>query len=182
MLDKIEKSTIPISHKDIERASEESMECIFKLFPIIESISQTLFNSRDGGRAYLKKLGYLKEESNLIYNIFRNGIMHSLKPYIFKYKDGELSWGYGSSSGSGGFRPYYPGYVDSVDSKHNISPEKAFFCVELSKGFFHADLSIDRLVAQIKYDLKERKEKDKRKKINVIVGVKMNKKINDSFF
>jgi hypothetical protein len=175
-LAKIEESTISINYDDIKKATDNSMDIGFKLFPLIDSISINLLG-KPNGRSYLEKLGYSSKESNIIYTIFRNGILHAFNPYHFKYDNGEIIWGLMSSSGSSGFTPHYPGYIDEKNPEFNVPADKAFIYEKISEGIFHASLSLDRLVAQIKYDLTERQKHDVRKTINFVVGQKIQGKV-----
>ncbi len=171
-LNKIEKSTIAVDRNDIERASENSMDIGFKLFPIIDSISLNLLD-KPNGRKYLEALGYSGTESYMMYAIFRNGILHTTNPYSFEFEDGVVSWGLMSSSGSSGFVPHYPGYTDKDDPSFNVPADKAFTFTKLGHREFHVSLSLDSLVAHIRHDLTERQKNDNRENINFIVGQKM---------
>lgn len=171
-LDRIEKSTIFVDRSDMERASENSMDIGFKLFPIIDSIALNLLG-KSNGRKYLKALGYSSNESDMMYSIFRNGIIHTTIPYIFEFEDGAVSWGLMSSSGSSGFVPHYPGYTNKDDPSYNRPADKAFTFSKLGDREFHVSLSLDGLVVQIKHDLTERQKNDKRASIDFIVGQKM---------
>ena len=175
-LNEIENSTISIDEKNIERATNNSMGIGFKLFPLIDSIALTLFK-KTSGRYYLKKLGYSREVVQMIYSVFRNGIIHTLKPYRFEYKDGVITWGLSSSSGSSGFSPYDPGYIDIKNPEFNIPADTAFNYHKFSNSSFHASLSLNILVAQIKYDLNIRQKDDERDLIDIVVGQKINGKI-----
>ncbi len=177
ILSKIEQSTIHTgtTEKDYRDASENSMDIGYRLFPLIDSISLNLLGSLSG-RKYLKKLGYSSMESDMIYSMFRNGFLHGINPYRFKFTDGEISWGLSSSSGSGGFTPHFPGYTDELNPEHNLPADKAFSYIKLDEGLFHASLSLDNLVAHIKYDLTERQKTDNRKTINFVIGQKINQK------
>lgn len=171
-LDLLEKSTMISGDTNTDNNFDKSMDIVYKLFPIIDSVSLTLFGGLTG-RKYLHELGYTKKEAHLIYLIFRNGIMHTLTPYQLRYKNGIVSWGMMSSSGTSGFTPHYPGYKDPSNPEFDEPADKAFECVELKKGVFHASLSIDRLVAEIKYDLTEKQKNDDRVTIDVVVGEKI---------
>lgn len=171
-IDAMEKTITKLSDRDQDLAYEAAMDLGFKLFPIIDSISLNIL-VRSNGREYLKKLGYTGKESEMIYSMFRNGIMHTTNPYEFKFRTGIVSWGLISSSGSGGFTPYFPGYKSEENLKidvPDIPAEKAFTLEKSSDGIIHANLSLDRLAAQIRFDLTERQKTDKRKEINIIVG------------
>lgn len=175
-LDGIEKSTIAVDRKDIERASENSMDIGFKLFPIIDSISLNLLG-KPNGRKYLEDLGYSDTESYMMYAIFRNGILHTTNPYSFEFEDGVVSWGLMSSSGSSGFVPHFPGYTNEDDPSLSIPADKAFTFTKLGNREFHVSLSLDSLVAHIRHDLTERQKNDNRDKIDFIVGQKMAGKV-----
>lgn len=168
-IDSLEKTATYSYGGDSSENFEKSMDIVFKLFPIIDSISLNLFGSLTG-RKYLHVLGYSSKESNLIYTIFRNGIMHTLSPYEVKYKNATVSWGMMSSGGTGGFTPHFPGYKDHVNPQFDEPADKAFECIKFKDGTYHASLSLDTLTAQIKYDLTERQKNDTRTTIKVIVG------------
>lgn len=175
-LDTIERSTISSDVKDQDRAIENSMDIGFKLFPIIESISLNILGKRNA-REYLKKLGYSGMESDIMYSMFRNGMLHTTNPYELKFENGVVSWGLMSSSGSGGFPPHFPGYKNVDNPELNRPSDKAFTYERLSNGDFHASLSLSSLLAQIRYDLTERLKNDKRDKIEIVVGQRINHKI-----
>jgi hypothetical protein len=172
----MEKTIIALGEKDQNLAYEASMDIGFKLFPIIESISLNILGKRNG-REYLKTLDYSGRESDMIYSMFRNGITHSLNPYEFKFENGVVSWGLMSSGGSSGFTPHFPGYKDKNNPDLNMPADKAFTLEKLSDGGFHASLSLDRLVAQIRFDLNERLKTDKRGKIDVVIGQRLSGKV-----
>ena len=175
-LDKIENSTIATDFDDKDRASESSMDIGFKIFPIIDSISLNLLG-KPNGRKYLEALGYSDTESYMMYAIFRNGIMHTTNPYSFEFEDGVVSWGLMSSSGSSGFVRHFPGYVNEDDPSLNVPADKAFTFTKLGDREFHASLSLDSLVAHVRYDLIERQKNDDRANIDFIVGQKMAGKV-----
>lgn len=168
-LDKIEKTTIISDQNGLENARENSIDIGFKLFPILEFVSASILEKQNT-RDYLIELGYTGFEADLIYSMFRNGLLHSSNPYHFEYNNGEISWGLMSSSGSGGFSQHFPGYKNTDDPSLNIEADKAFWIERLSDGNFHASLSLDSLVSQVRHDLKQRKERDKRPIINIVVG------------
>lgn len=171
-LDAIERSTIASSFEDREKASKNSLDIGFKLFPIIDSISLNLFEKLNG-RKYLKKIGYSSMESDMIYSMFRNGFAHGRNPYTFEFDDGEISWGLMSSSGSSGFVPHFPGYFDKTNPEFNMPADKAFTFTKLSKGQYHASLSLSSLLTHIRHDLTERQKADKRMTIEFVVGQKI---------
>lgn len=171
-LDKIESSTIAIDFEDRNRAIENSMDIGFKLFPIIDSISLNLLG-KPNGRKYLEALGYSGRESYMIFAIFRNGILHTTNPYRFEFLDGVVTWGLMSSGGSSGFVPFYPGYADEKNPSFNVSADKAFTFIKLGEGQFHASLSLDVLVAQIKHDLMERQKRDDGASVDFVIGQKI---------
>lgn len=175
-LDSMERSTISLDDKDRDRAIKNSMDIGFKLFPIIESISLNILGKRNC-REYLKRLGYSSMESDMMYSMFRNGMLHTTNPYEFKFENGVVSWGLMSSSGSSGFTPHFPGYKNEDNPELSIPADKAFVYEKLSDDNFHASLSLSGLVAQIKYDLIERLKNDKREKIDVVIGQKINRRI-----
>jgi len=175
-LDRTERSTIAVDRMDIERASENSMDIGFKLFPIIDSISLNLLG-KPNGRKYLEALGYSDTESYMMYAIFRNGLLHTTNPYSFEFEDGVVSWGLMSSSGSSGFVPHFPGYTDEENPRLSVPADKAFTFTKLGDREFHVSLSLDGLVAHIRHDLTERQKNDNRTKIDFIVGQKMIGKI-----
>lgn len=150
-----------------------SMSIGYLLFPLIDAISFTLFNKP--GRTYLEKLGIKK--SYLIYKIFRNGQLHNIDNYILRYDDGEVGWGMGSGGGTGGIRPYDPGYKDDKYPEVNQPPEVVFNYIKLSNGTIHASLHLDRLAALVRYDLEQRMKLDQNDNINLIVGQKFKGKM-----
>ncbi len=168
-LDKMENSTIYSNVEDRSEALENSLDIVFKLFPIIDSISLNLFSGKSG-RKYLKKLGYTPKESQIIYDIFRNGVLHTLSPYTLKYNDGVIICGISSSCGSSGFTTHFPGYHDSKDAKFDKPPDKAFTYAKLKNGLYAAHLSLSVLVAHIRYDLLKRKEEDTRETVEIVIG------------
>ena len=171
-LDQIEKSTISLSKDDMDTASENALDIGFKIFPIIDSIALNLLG-KSNGRKYLESLGYTDKESYMIYAIFRNGILHTTNPYRFEFEDGVISWGLMSSSGSSGFVPHFPGYVDENDPLLSHPADKAFTFTKLTEGVFHATLSLDVLVAHIQYDIKKRQKEDTRDNIEFVTGQKI---------
>lgn len=124
-LEKIEQSTISSSVEDNDLAIENSMAIGFKLFPLIDSVALNLLGKLSG-RKYLEALGYSEKESYMLNAMFRNGILHTTSPYTFKYKDGEISWGLMSSSGSSGFVPHYSGYSSPDNPEFDSPADKAF--------------------------------------------------------
>lgn len=175
-LDAIERSTISLKSEDEDRAFENSMDIGFRLFPLIDSVSLNLLGKLNG-RKYLEKLGYSSMESDMIYSMFRNGMLHGRNPYKFEFDDGEISWELLSSSGSSGFIPHFPGYIDKDNTEFNHPADSAFTYDKLDEGKFHASLSLDSLVSHIRYDLVERKKNDKRETIRFIVGQKIDGKV-----
>ncbi|MEI6327371.1 MAG: hypothetical protein WCO78_04630 [Candidatus Roizmanbacteria bacterium] len=173
-LNMIERSTISVDQADQDRARENSLDIGFKLFPIIESVALNIVGKTT--RAYLKELGYSKIEANLMYSMFRNGLLHNFNPFHYVYDDGEISWGLMSSSGSGGFVPYFPGYK-SDDAEYNVPADKAFTYEKIGQGQVHASLSLDGLLSHVRYDLNERLKKDTRTKIDIVVGKRFFEKI-----
>jgi hypothetical protein len=170
-LDRIEKSTLSKGAGDTN-ATDNALDMGFKLFPIIESISQTLLGKN--GRHYLKSLGYSDQDADMIFRIFRNGHAHGGTNRRLVYDDGkDVNWAMFSSSGSGGFRPHDPGYTSEAFPEDNMPAEKAFEYVGFKDGSAWANLTLDRLAAHIKYDLERRKKADKRKEIDFIVGEKV---------
>ncbi len=166
-LDKIEQSTISTDTSEMK----ESLDIGFQLFPLLDSISYNLFGKNS--RYYLKKLGYTDAEADMIYSMFRNGQLHNANNYRLVYDDGEISWGTSSSGGSGGFIPYNPGYESEEFPEDNMPAEKAFEYIDFEDGTYHASLQLDRLCAQLKYDLEKRKENHKDETIDFIVGQKI---------
>lgn len=171
-LDRIEQSTISNDFEDRDRASENAMDIGFRLFPIIDSIALNLLGKLNG-RKYLKRLGYSSKESDMIYTMFRNGMMHGRNPYRVEYDDGEVSWGLMSSSGSSGIVPHFPGYTDPKNPQFNHPADKAFTYTKLSEGLYHASLSLTSFLSHIRYDLIERQKNDERDTIEFIVGQKI---------
>jgi len=161
----MEKMTLTLSPDD----DNDSLEIGFKLFPLIESISYSLFGKN--GRYYLRKLGYSRQEADVIYSVFRNGHAHTGSNYRLIYDDGEVSWGMMSSGGSDGkFRPFDPGYKSVDYPQDNYEAEKPFDYFEEPDGTYHAILQLDRLAAQIRHDLINRKSTDNSQTKSIIVG------------
>lgn len=165
-IDKIERSTISTGPGDTT-ASDNALDIGFKLFPIIDSVSFNLYGKN--GRHYLKKLGYSDLDADLMYSMFRNGQLHNANTYRLVYDDGEISWALSSSSGSGGFTPHDPGYIDQENPEDNVPADSAFDFENIG-GTYYASLSLNRLTSHVKYDLEKRKAEDSRDEINFIVG------------
>lgn len=163
MLDKIEQSTISTSSEDRD-AVERSLEIGYKLFPIIDSISFTLFDKN--GRHYLKQLGYSDAEADVAYKSLRNGLLHNASARRLFYEDGEVQWSIFSSSGSGGFTPHHSGddYFDA---------DKGIEYFKIGEEYF-IWITYDRLVSHIRHDLLQRKSDDDRTSIDLIIGEKIN--------
>jgi len=162
MLDKIEQSTISTSSEDRD-AVERSLEIGYKLFPIIDSISFTLFDKN--GRHYLKQLGYSDAEADVAYKSLRNGLLHNTSAKRLFYEDGEVQWSIFSSSGSGGFTPHHPG-DDYFDADKGIE----YFKIG---EVYYIWITYDRLVSHIRHDLLQRKSQDTRITIDQIIGEKI---------
>ncbi len=159
-IDLIEKTTIG---KDTSTAS---LDIGFFLFPLIESISYTLFNS--GGRKYLEELGV--SHPDLVYKMFRNGLTHNMSSYRLSYGDGDVHASLFSSGGSGGFIPYDKGYTSEEYPEDNMPAETVFEYKIREDGYNTAWLMLDRLTAQIRHDLHKRKIADDRESIELIIG------------
>lgn len=168
-IDDIEKSTIGVMGED---KTKESLDIGYRLFPLIDSISITLFNS--GGKKYLKELGI--SHPYLVYTMFRNGILHKMSNYRLVYDDGEIGWATFSSSGTGGFIPYDEGYVSTEYPETNMPAEVVFEYKQLGNGECRAWLFLDRLAAQIRHDLKKRKLADKRTHLSIVTGKRIHGK------
>lgn len=164
-LNELERSTIVSDQNGLRNAEENSIDIGFKLFPILESIAINILGK--GTRIYVRELGYSKFEADLLYSMFRNGLLHTSNPYRFIYNNGEISWGLMASSGSVGFLPHFPGE----------EANKAFIFEKVSDGSFHASLSLSSLVARLRYDLQQREIVDQRTTINFIVGQRKNENI-----
>lgn len=183
-IDKIEASTISTDRSRRSRALD-SLNIGYELFPLIDAISFNLFSKN--GRHYLKKLGYTDAEADMAFTVFRNGQLHSGNNYSLEYEDGNVHWAMSSSSGTGGFIPFDAGYRDETDPSFNLEAEHPIEYAEFPDSHFEISVSLDRLAAHIRHDLKERKSKDARKDIEVISGLKMQgkrrtplKKISDN--
>ena len=163
-LKKIEQSTISTHTSEIK----DSLDISYYLLPLVDAISYNLFGKN--GRFYLKKLGYSDAEADMAQVIFRNGQIHSGHNYHLVYDDGEVTWAMFSSGGSGGFRPYDPGYSSEEFPQDNQPAEKAIDYIDVGNGVYEAWLQLDRLAAHIQHDLLKRKEQDPRAKIYLIVG------------
>ncbi len=159
-LQKIEESTISTGDEDT-RATDNSLDIGYKLFPIIDSIGMTLL--KGNGRKYLKKLGYTDAEADITYRALRNGILHGTSPRRLVYEDGEVSWSIFSSSGSGGFVPHHPGDEYSP-------PDKGIDYFQTANGEYMIWIFYDKLVMHIKYDIEKRKGEDNSDTISLVVG------------
>lgn len=171
-IDILERSTFSQSSED-RTAIDNSLNLGFQLFPIIDSVSYNLFGKN--GRRYLKELGYTDQEADLIFTIFRNGQMHNTQSYKLVYEDGEITWELMSGSGSGGFRPHFPGYTSEDYPEDNLPTDSAFEYKKFGSQdneppIYHAMLQLNRLATQIRHDLQQRKASDTRTHIDFIVG------------
>lgn len=166
-LSALERGTLSTSTED-RTATDNALDLGFKLFPIIDSISYTLFNKN--GRHYLKLLGYSGFEADLIFKMFRNGQMHNTSNYRLRYNNAEISWAISSSSGSGGFSPHFAGYTSEEYPEDNMPADTAFEIVKFDEGQYSASLSLDRLHTHIRYDLEQRLQNDTRESIEIILG------------
>ena len=148
--------------------NKSMFEIVHQVFPLIESISYSLFDK--SSRHYLKQLGYTDGEADVIIKIFRNGYAHSNRARMLKYDDGEVSWSILSGGGNTGPMPYDPGYTSKDYPEDNEPAEVVFDYVSLPNGSYHASLSIDRLLAQIRYDIEQRSNSSNSETVSVIVG------------
>lgn len=153
-LQRIEDHSRSFSHDD-ERAAHLAGNLGLFLFPIIESISENLFE--EGARRYLQELGYSERDANLIVLIFRNGLAHNARGYRLRYDDCEIGWAVISNAGSGPIRPFMP----SADEPFSIHWDE-------SGGM--ATLHVARLLAQVRFDLQARRQKSSGELARVIVG------------
>jgi len=111
-----------IEDKFLKSGSPElSFQIVYLLFPLIESISFSLFNKAP--RYYLKQLNI--SHPDLVLTMFRNGHMHNLMAHKLEYNDGEIGWGISSSSSSI-VRPYDPGFNKKDFPERFREPEKEF--------------------------------------------------------
>lgn len=160
VLQKLEESTISTSTEDT-RATDNSFDIGYKLFPVIDSIGTTLLDSN--GRKYLKELGYSDAEADLTYRALRNGLLHGMSPRRLIYEDGEVSWSIFSSSGSGGFIPHHPG-------DDYFPPDKGIDYFQTAEGEYMIWIFYDKLLMHIKHDLENRKREDDRETIGLVIG------------
>jgi hypothetical protein len=131
----------------------DTLDIGYLLFPLIDSISYTLFGS--SARKYLKELKI--SHPDLVYTMFRNGLLHNMSSYKLEYSDGEVYAALMSSGGTGGFRQFNPGSTSDDFPAFNIPPEKVFEYVDAKDGTMHAMLQLDRLAALVRHDLIIRK-------------------------
>jgi hypothetical protein len=151
----------------------DSLRIVFEVFPLLEYISYCLFYK--SGRHYLEKLGYSRRESDVMYRMFRNGHAHGLGPYSLEYLDGNVTWELSSGSGSGPPLPYDPGFVNEDHPENNLLSEKVFEYVRLPDNSYHASLKVDRLLAQLRYDIDKRKQGEPGY-VEIIIGQKINER------
>jgi hypothetical protein len=153
------------------------LDICFLLFPLLDSISSTLFGGTDSGQTYLKELGYTKNEAKIFTTCFRHGQLHALTNYHLVYDDAEVSWDMGSSGGTSGFLPFNRGYFSADYPQLSVPAEKPFKYTALGAGKYRASLQLDRLAAQVRDDLFARRDLlESDAKVTVIIGQRMNGK------
>jgi hypothetical protein len=153
-LQRIEDNSRSFSHDD-ERAAHLARNLGLFLFPIIESISENLFE--EGGRRYLRELGYSERNANLMILIFRNGLAHNARGYRLRYDDREIGWAVISNAGSGPIRPFMP-WADEP------------FVVRWDESGGQVTLHVARLLAHVRLDLETRRQSDLGGLVRMIVG------------
>lgn len=168
IIQRLEDSTITADSDNIDVPTYNSLTLGYTLFPLLDSISFTLYGS--GMRRYLKELGYSGNNANLITKMFRNGILHNVRARRLRYNNAELSWSLMSSSGSGGFQQYDPGYIDPDYPEDNLPREEVLTIFQESDSRYTAMLHLDRLAAHIRYDLLQRKAENSQHTLQLIVG------------
>jgi len=144
------------------------LDIAYLLLPLIDTIASDILETT--GRNYLKQLGFTKNEANVFYVMFRNGLMHNTHIRHIKYRDGDIGWVMSSGGGTGPWHPFDYGEKDEETGEWYFQPEKSFEYYMLKDGSHWAALSLDRLAMQIKADLEKRKESDQRSNIGIVVG------------
>ncbi len=168
IIHRLEDSTITTDSDNTDLATYNSLTLGYTLFPLLDSISFTLYGS--GMRRYLRELGYSSDDANLITKMFRNGILHNVKAHRLNYNNAELSWSLMFSNGSGGFHQYDPGYVDPDYPEDSLPREEILSIFQEGENRYTAMLHLDRLAAHIKYDLLQRKAENNPQTLRLIVG------------
>ena len=168
ILQRLEDSTITTGSSNSDVSTYNSLTLGYTLFPLLDSISYTLFGS--GMRRYLRELNYSPDEANLITKMFRNGILHNVRARRLKYNNAEVSWSLMSSNGSGGFIPFDNGYMDPDYPEDSMPAERVLSIFPEGEDRFTAMLQIDRLAAHIRHDLLARKAENTPETLQLIVG------------
>lgn len=122
-------------------------------YALAEAISFNLFGR--SARHYYEVILEIPH-SHLLYEAFRNGYTHSYKPNALQYDDAYISWAWSSDTSPSGFRPYYPGEYDEETHEEYFPPDTITEYIEFEKGHKQLSITLDRLVARIEADLKER--------------------------
>ena len=168
IIQRLEDSTIGSVGNDSDVATYNSLTMGYTLFPLLDSISFTLFGTNM--RRYLCELGHSRADANLITKMFRNGILHNIRARRLKYRNTEISWSLMSTNGSGGFRSFDPGYIDPDDPECSQAPETVLSIFNDGNNNLTALLLLDRLAAQVRHDLLQRKNANNPSTLRLIVG------------
>lgn len=152
--------------------AEMKFDTVYLLFPLLDSISYTLFNN--DAHKYLVEMGLSVSEAALLIKVFRDGFIHNCDGYDLEYQENEvIECSIIISTEAKGVRPYYPGCIDKKNSKFNEPAEEVIIYENPKNKKSFACLLLDRLLMKTKYDLEKRKEEYPNGTINVIVGKKM---------
>ena len=167
-IDKIEALTrITPDHKLLS-----DLHVAFLVLPLADSIAWDIVGC--SGRSYLSKLGYSRDEADILMKMFRNGLLHNTHARRLVYKNGkEVLWAMHAEGGSGSWMPFQTGEKDEETGEWWFKPERPFKYFKHKSGkneIHYAELGVTRLAAQIRHDLITRKENDERLEINIVIG------------
>lgn len=148
------------------------LDVAYLVLPLIDSIARDILDC--SGRYYLIKLGYSRVEADLLMRIFRNGLLHNthMRRLVFK-NEKEVQWAMHAEGGSGPWTPFHTGEKDEETGEWWFKPEKPFKYFKEKYGdqeIYRAELGVTRLAAQLRHDLKLRKEGDERTEIDIVIG------------
>jgi hypothetical protein len=119
-----------------------------------EAISFNLFGK--SSRYYYKNILKIPN-AHLLHEIFRNGFTHSFKPNRIQYDDCLVTWAWSSDTSPSGFRDFYFGEVDSETGEKYFEDDEIVEYVDFNGKTKQFSITLDRLLARIEADLKERK-------------------------
>lgn len=157
--------------KIISNGSDYLSISMVSTYALCEAISFNLFGK--SARYYFGEKVLKIPKSDLLYEAFRNGFTHSFQPNRLQYNDSILTWAWSSDTSPSGFREYYPGEKDPSTGGYIFKPDTVFEYIEFSKEIKQISVSLDRLLAMVEADLKNRKSMiNKTDKFNFIVGKK----------